>query len=50
MSEPGNPAFWEHVKDAGRNMSLISVQEAKRQGASSAITENEAGEVSILSS
>ncbi|KAF9560191.1 SPOC domain-like protein [Agrocybe pediades] len=44
LARGGNEEFWERVKEVGRDMSLISVQEAKRQGVSSAITENEAGE------
>ena len=47
-SKPGNPAFWKAVKEVGRDLSLISNQEAKRQGGQSDITENEAGEVCTI--
>jgi hypothetical protein len=36
------------VKEVGRDLSLISNQEAKNQGGKSDITENEAGEVSMV--
>jgi len=45
-SKPGNPTFWKAVQEVGRDLSLISNQEAKKQGGESSITENEAGEVS----
>jgi len=43
-SKPGNPTFWNAVQEVGRDLSLISSQEAKKQGGESSITENEAGE------
>jgi hypothetical protein len=36
------------VKEVGRDLSLISNQEAKNQGGKSDITENEAGEVRVV--
>ena len=36
------------MKEVGRDLSLISNQEAKKQGGKSDITENEAGEVSTV--
>lgn len=36
------------MKEVGRDLSLISNQEARKQGGKSDITENEAGEVSTV--
>ncbi|KAF8895028.1 SPOC like C-terminal domain-containing protein [Gymnopilus junonius] len=44
LSRPGNPGFWQHVKKVGRDLGLISKQEAKKQGGDSDVSENEAGE------
>ncbi|KAJ3514927.1 hypothetical protein NLJ89_g2081 [Agrocybe chaxingu] len=44
LSKPGNPSFWEAVRQVGRELSLISKQEAGKQGGDSTVTENEAGE------
>jgi len=44
MSKIGNPEFWKTIQEYGRDLSLISEQEAKQQGGESAVTENEAGE------
>ncbi|KJA25917.1 hypothetical protein HYPSUDRAFT_1067115 [Hypholoma sublateritium FD-334 SS-4] len=46
ISKVGNPEFWKAIQKFGRDLSLISAQEAERQGVESAVTENEAGEVS----
>ena len=46
LSKPGNPGFWDRVKEAGRDLGLISKQEAKKHGGDSDVSENEAGEVS----
>ncbi|PPQ66770.1 hypothetical protein CVT26_009756 [Gymnopilus dilepis] len=46
LSKPGNPGFWDRVKEAGRELGLISKQEAKKHGGDSDVSENEAGEVS----
>jgi len=45
-SKPGNPGFWKVVQESDRQLSLISINEAKKQGGESNITENEAGDVS----
>lgn len=47
-SKPGNPAFWKEVCGIGRDLSLISSKEAKKQGGVSSVTEKEAAEVSYL--
>ncbi|KAF8168356.1 ku80-like protein [Crassisporium funariophilum] len=44
LSKPGNPSFWAEVQNHGRELGLISTQEAKKQGGKSSVTENEAGE------
>ncbi|KAG5646900.1 hypothetical protein DXG03_001976 [Asterophora parasitica] len=41
-STPGNPQFWDKVKNYGRTLSLISDEEAKKHGGASDITEREA--------
>ncbi|CAA7264673.1 unnamed protein product [Cyclocybe aegerita] len=46
LSKPGNPSFWEAVKQAGRELSLIGKQEARKQGGDSVVTENGADETS----
>jgi ATP-dependent DNA helicase 2 subunit 2 len=50
LAKPGNPDFWKAVQEVGRDMSLISGQEANQQGGESHITENEAEEVGDLHS
>ena len=45
LSKPGNPEFWSDVKKVGRDLSLISKGEAKKQGGLSSIVDNEAEEV-----
>ena len=45
MSKPGNPEFWSDVKKVGRNLSLISKEEAKEQGGLSSISDDEAEKV-----
>ena len=45
LSKPGNPEFWSDVKKIGRDLSLISKGEAKKQGGLSSIEDNEAEEV-----
>ena len=45
MSKPGNPGFWSDVKKVGRDLSLISRGEAKKQGGVSSIADDEAEEV-----
>ncbi|KAF7340174.1 SPOC domain-like protein [Mycena venus] len=41
-SEPGNRQFWSQVQEAGRQMSLISDQEAEENGGTSSISESKA--------
>ncbi|OBZ80021.1 ATP-dependent DNA helicase II subunit 2 [Grifola frondosa] len=41
-NKPGNPDFWAHVKELGREMSLISKLDAARAGGKSNISEAEA--------
>jgi len=48
QSKPGNSAFWKEVCEVGRELSLISNKEAKKQGGQSKVTEKEAAEVSYL--
>lgn len=48
QSKPGNPAFWKEVCEVGKELSLISNKEAKKQGGQSKVTEKEAAEVSYL--
>ncbi|KAF8971598.1 SPOC domain-like protein [Flammula alnicola] len=48
LSKPGNPDFWKAVQEVGRDLSLISKQEAKKYGGESHINENESGEVRLL--
>jgi len=45
LSKPGNPEFWSQVKKVGRDLSLISEGEAKKQGGLSSIADDEAEEV-----
>jgi ATP-dependent DNA helicase 2 subunit 2 len=45
LSKAGNPEFWSDVKKVGRDLSLISKGEAKKQGGLSSIADNEAVEV-----
>lgn len=45
LSKPGNPEFWSDVKKVGRDLSLISKGEAKKQGGLSSIADDEAEEV-----
>ena len=45
LSKPGNPEFWSDVKKVGRDLSLISKGEAKKQGSLSSISDNDAEEV-----
>ncbi|KAH9949516.1 SPOC domain-like protein [Amylocystis lapponica] len=42
--QPGNQAFWEQVKESGRDLSLISKFEAARLGGKSNISESQAAE------
>jgi len=42
---PGNPEFWSDVKKIGRNLSLISKAEARKQGGLSSVADDEAEEV-----
>lgn len=45
LSKPGNPEFWSQVKKVGRDLSLISKGDAKKQGGLSSIADDEAEEV-----
>lgn len=45
LSKPGNPEFWSQVKMVGRDLSLISKGDAKKQGDLSSIADDEAEEV-----
>ena len=45
--EYGVDQFWAAVKDAGRELSLISDKEAEEHGGTSSISEEEAQEVSL---
>ena len=45
MSKPGNVEFWSDVKKVGRDLSLISKGEAKKQGGLSSIADDEVKEV-----
>lgn len=48
LSKPGNPEFWSDVKKVGRDLSLISKGEAKKQGGLSSIADDEAEEVCFI--
>ena len=43
----GNPEFWEKVKEVGREISMISDEEAKRHGGTSQYTEDQAVQVRL---
>ena len=45
LSTPGNPEFWSNVIRVGRDLSLISKREAKKQGGLSSVADDEAEEV-----
>ncbi|TFK19905.1 SPOC domain-like protein [Coprinopsis marcescibilis] len=44
-AKPGNPAFWNKVKEVGRDLSYISDKEAERFGGSAQYTEKQAKEL-----
>ena len=48
-SKLGNPEFWSDVKKVGRDLSLISKGETKKQGGLSSIGDDEAEEVRSFS-
>jgi len=48
LCDTTNPQFWEAVTQLGRDISLISVQEAKRLGGDSKVSENAATEVGMF--
>ena len=45
---PGNKSFWSRVTEIGREVSLISTSEAKKQGGKSSVSDTQADEVSPL--
>uniref|UniRef100_A0A8H7Y8Y4 ATP-dependent DNA helicase II subunit 2 n=1 Tax=Psilocybe cubensis TaxID=181762 RepID=A0A8H7Y8Y4_PSICU len=44
LTKPGNPNFWDKIRDVGRRLSLISKHEAKKLGGISDVTGDEAEE------
>lgn len=45
LSKPGNPDFWSDIKKIGRDLSLISKEEVKKQGGLSSVANDEAEKV-----